>query len=100
MSKGVFINDIETYIGWALFDEFAGEKPEENTEYTIYGTYLNKDSSEKPVGVKKMMKVKTTILIIEIKTRVVQEVHAGKIRRYDIRPTFKSARRYSILYNL
>ncbi len=57
MSKGIFINAIETYIGWALFDEFAGEKPEENPDFTIYGTYLNHDSSDKPKGVKKMMKV-------------------------------------------
>jgi hypothetical protein len=62
MSKTVFINALETYIGWALFDEFAGEKPEENTEFTIFGTYLGRDSSDKPIGVKKMMKVNKTFI--------------------------------------
>ena len=56
MSKGVFINGVETYMGWALYDEFVGDKPEES-ENAVYGTYLNQDSSEKPVGIKKMMKV-------------------------------------------
>lgn len=57
MSKGVFINSLNTYIGTALYEEFLGEKPEE-TEISLYGTYYEKDSSEKPKNVKKMMKVK------------------------------------------
>ena len=69
MSKGIFINSLETYIGWALFDEFAGDKPEEPTDFTIYGTYLNQDSSEKPVGVKKMMKVIIKLYKLAFKTR-------------------------------
>ena len=56
MSKGVLINSLNTYIGTALYEEFLGKNPEES-EYVIYGTYYEKDSSEKPLYVKKMMKV-------------------------------------------
>lgn len=56
MSKKIFINGIESYVGWALLDEFLGEKPTE-PENEIYGTYLFKDDSHKPVGIKKMFKV-------------------------------------------
>lgn len=56
MSKSVFINTLNTYIGAALYKEFLGENPEES-DFTIYGTYYEKDSSEKPQYIKKMMKV-------------------------------------------
>jgi len=67
MSKSVFINALDTYIGTALYKEFVGDKPEES-EYAVYGTYFNKDSSEKPLGIKKMMKVSYNNLIILILT--------------------------------
>jgi len=57
MSRGIFINTLNTYIGTALYEEFLGEKPEES-EIALYGTYYEKDSSDKPQHVKKMMKVK------------------------------------------
>lgn len=57
MSRGIFINTVNTYIGTALYEEFIGEKPEEN-EFLLYGTYYEKDSSEKPMHIKKMMKVR------------------------------------------
>jgi hypothetical protein len=56
MSNSVLINALNTYIGTALYNEFLGKNVEES-EYTIYGTYFEKDSSVKPLGVKKMMKV-------------------------------------------
>jgi hypothetical protein len=56
MSKGVLINALNTYIGTALYDEFLGESPE-NSDYTVFGTYYEKDCSDKPLYVKKMMKV-------------------------------------------
>jgi hypothetical protein len=56
MSNSVLINTLNTYIGTALYNEFLGKNPEES-EYSIYGTYFEKDSSVKPLGVKKMMKV-------------------------------------------
>lgn len=55
MSQGVFINTLNTYIGTALYEEFLGEKPEDS-EYTIYSTYFEKEESTKPLFVKKMMK--------------------------------------------
>ncbi len=56
MSRGIFINTLNTYIGTALYEEFIGEKPEEN-EFQLFGSYYEKDSSEKPMNIKKMMKV-------------------------------------------
>jgi hypothetical protein len=56
MSKGVLINALNTYIGTALYDEFLGERPEES-DYNVFGTYYEKDCSDKPMFVKKMMKV-------------------------------------------
>ena len=70
MSKGIFINNLETYMGWALYDEFVGSKPEESTDFLVYGTYLNKDSSDKPFGIKKMMKV-IYLSKLEIQTRII-----------------------------
>lgn len=55
--KGILINTLNTFIGTALYEEFLGPNPEER-EYEIYGTYYEKDSSDKPNFVKKMMKVK------------------------------------------
>ncbi len=63
MSRGIFINTLNTYIGTALYEEYLGEKPEEN-EFSLYGTYYEKDSSEKPMHVKKMMKVRKFFHII------------------------------------
>jgi hypothetical protein len=56
MSNSVLINALNTYIGTAFYNEFLGKNVEES-EYAIYGTYFEKDSSVKPLGVKKMMKV-------------------------------------------
>lgn len=58
MSKGIFINNLNTYIGTAFYDEFLGNLEEDqDSEFTVYGTYYEKDSSEKPKRIKKMMKV-------------------------------------------
>jgi len=56
MSRGIFINTLNTYIGTSLYEEYLGEKPEEK-EFQMFGTYYEKDSSDKPMYVKKMMKV-------------------------------------------
>ena len=57
----VFINNINTYIGQALFKTISpevedGEEPSGDGP-TFYGTYVDKDSSGKPSGIKKMLKV-------------------------------------------
>jgi hypothetical protein len=57
MSKGVLINALDTYIGTALYQEILGPNPEE-TEFELYGTYYNREISERPKFVKKMMKLK------------------------------------------
>ena len=57
MSKKYYINNINTYIGNCLFEEIRNDI-DENGEVNddcniIYGSYVDKDSSEKPEGVKK-----------------------------------------------
>jgi len=64
MSKKIFINNINTFVSKALLEELKksqqgedGEEAGEEEQNTIYGTYIDKDSSIKPPGVKKMLKV-------------------------------------------
>ncbi len=61
MSKRIFINNLNTYVSQAIFSELrndVGEDGEKNPDAnTIFGTYIDKDSSIKPDGVKKMLKV-------------------------------------------
>jgi len=56
MSKGVLINSLDTFIGTALYEEILGPNPEDQ-DFELYGTYFNKEISERPKFVKKMMKV-------------------------------------------
>lgn len=63
MSKKIFINNFDTYVSQAIFKELRNDQPDEDGEIpgdanTIYGTYLYKDSSNKPDGIKKMLKVR------------------------------------------
>jgi hypothetical protein len=53
MSKGVFISNLDTYIGTALYEELLVEE----SEFDLYGTYFGKEISERPKAVKKMLKV-------------------------------------------
>ena len=64
MSKKIFINNLNTFVSKALLEELkpkeaGGEEGEAANEDapTIFGTYIDKDSSSKPDGVKKMLKV-------------------------------------------
>lgn len=62
MSKKIFINNLNTFVSKQLFAEFRNDTPNEEGEVNpdanvIFGTYIDKDSSEKPGGVKKMLKV-------------------------------------------
>lgn len=62
MSKKIFINNFDTYVSQAIFKELRNDEPDEegnapDDANIIYGTYLTKDSSNKPEGVKKMLKV-------------------------------------------
>ena len=66
MAKRIFINNLDTYVSQAIFSELRNDLPDEEGNKpedanVIYGSYINKDSSIKPDGVKKMLKVKTTV---------------------------------------
>ena len=62
MPKRIFINNLNTYVAQAIFNELRndisedGEKNEDAN--VIFGTYIDKDSSEKPEGINKMLKVR------------------------------------------
>lgn len=61
MAKNFFINNLNTYIGQALFEEIrndVGEDGEPNDDANrIFATFIDKDSSDKPAGITKMLKV-------------------------------------------
>ena len=62
MSKTIFINNLDTYVSQAIFKELRNDQPGEDgevpeTSNTIFGTFITKDSSSKPEGIKKMLKV-------------------------------------------
>jgi hypothetical protein len=62
MSKKIFINNLNTFVSKQLLEELRNDSPGEDGEPNadpniIFGTYIDKDSSEKPTGVKKMLKV-------------------------------------------
>ena len=61
MSKRIFINNLNTYVSQAIFNELRNDKTEDGEKNpdsnNIFGTYIDKDSSIKPEGVQKMLKV-------------------------------------------
>ena len=62
MSKKIFINNLNTFVSKKLFAELRNDQKNEEGEVNpdsnkIYGTYIDKDSSSKPEGVTKMLKV-------------------------------------------
>ena len=68
MGKRIFINNFDTYVSKAVFTELQndekdaeGNMPEDPN--LIFGSYINKDSSDKPTGVKQMLKVNRQLLI-------------------------------------
>ena len=76
MSRKIFINNLDTYVSRAVFDELRNddvdpESGEANPDANVvYGSYITKDSSEKPQGVKKMLKVSNSILLWNFKLSV------------------------------
>jgi hypothetical protein len=64
MSKRIFINNLNTFVAQAIFNELRNDISEEGEKNpdsnVIFGTYIDKDSSIKPDGIKKMLKVTTT----------------------------------------
>ena len=68
MSKNIFINNLDTYVSQAIFKELRNDQPGEDGEpnpdaYKIFGTYISKDSSLPPEGIKKMLKVRCNLNI-------------------------------------
>ena len=62
MSKNIFINNLDTYVSQAIFKELRNDAPDDEgnkpeSSNLIFGTYIGKDSSANPEGVKKMLKV-------------------------------------------
>jgi len=65
MSKNIFINNLDTYVSQAIFKELRNDEPVDGDEdgganpdaNNIFGTYISKDSSLPPTGIKKMLKV-------------------------------------------
>lgn len=92
MSKGIYINSLNTYIGTALYEEFLGDKPEES-EWEIYSTYFEKEDSTKPAFIKKMMKQKSKPglfrkYILEKFDIMIYDMHCGKLE--DLKFCIKS----------
>ncbi len=67
MSKRIFINNLNTYVSQAIFQELrndVNEEGEKNSDSNvIFGTYIDKDSSIKPDGIQKMLKVSLKICL-------------------------------------
>ena len=61
MSKRIFINNLNTFVAQAIYNELRNDISEEGEKNpdsnVIFGTYIDKDSSIKPDGIKKMLKV-------------------------------------------
>ena len=98
MSKKIFINNLNTFVSKALLEELKkkdvgedGEEVDAGDAPVIYGTYIDKDSSSKPEGVKKMLKVSCNCYInvfySEIQTIVGYVIH-GWVRLNSLRFTF------------
>ena len=76
MSKNIFINNLDTYVSQAIFKELRNDQPDPETgeapegANNIFGTYIGKDSSMKPDGIKKMLKVSERALKLALSVTV------------------------------
>ena len=91
MSKKFFINNLNTYIGNCLFEEIRNDITEDgevnDDANIIYGTYVDKDSSEKPEGVKKMLKRSKPRLAMKYISEcdvIIYDLHSGNPRDLDL----------------
>ena len=61
MAKRIFINNLNSYVSQAILKEFRNDVSDDgevnDDANLIFATYIDKDSSDKPNGVKKMLKV-------------------------------------------
>ena len=87
----IFINNWNSYVSQAIFNEMRNDVSEDgeinDNPNLIFGTFMDKDSSEKPDGITKMLKVshihiyqffsrlfKLNIFMIEIKAKTYNEI--------------------------
>ena len=76
MSLKFYINNLNTFVGQALFHEIRNDIQKEGEEeepadaesaHQIFGMFIDRDSSEKPAGIAKMLKVTATMLITNLR---------------------------------
>lgn len=91
MSKKFFINNLNTYIGSCLFEEIRNDINEDGSQNddsnVIFGTYVDKDSSEKPEGVRKMLKRSKPRLAMKYISEwdvIIYDLHSGNPRDLDL----------------
>lgn len=81
MSKRIFINNLNSYVSQAIFNELRnditedGERNEDSN--LIFGTYIDRDSSDKPQGISKMLKVSFHIKKSKYKTAYSIEIQTS-----------------------
>lgn len=94
MSKKIFINNLDTTVPEAIFSALRTPLDEEgkvpDDANIIYGSYISKDSSLKPDGVFKMLKVSARALLTvthssALETPSLQQVHQ-QVRSDSVRP--------------
>jgi hypothetical protein len=72
MSKRIFINNLNTYVAQAIFSELRNDITEDgevnDDSNKIFATFIDRDSSDKPQGITKMLKVILTLFktVVEI----------------------------------
>lgn len=85
MSRKIFINMLDTYVSQVLHQELRNDQKDEegndNPDANVFfSTFTAKDSSIKPEGIKKMLKVSyyncfcLTCECLEIKTKTLYEI--------------------------
>ena len=90
MAKRIFINNLNTYIGQALFNELRNDTEDNEDPNLIFGTYIEKDSSEKPAGVKKMLKRSKPRLAMKYISEcdiIIYDLHAGNPKDIEMATT-------------
>ena len=70
----IFINNVNTYLGQALLEEFRNDDTVEDNPNAIIATLDPNDPTPRPNGIKKVLNVRVHT---EAKTEAVQKIHFG-----------------------
>jgi hypothetical protein len=101
MSKRIFINNWDTYVSQAVFNELRNDSKDPETgepnadANLILGTYITKDSSSKPDGVSKMLKrskPRLSAKYIAESDLIVYDLHSGNVQ--DVRLALDAMKKY------